>query len=105
MFIANRMPLGCPRPPTYMPSHAVDEFIAKHIRTLLKAPQVSAATWLALEKKEITQEKAFEALQDIGHVWDQLHPVERNKIVQILVDVVWVRHDGLEVHFKQDILR
>ena len=75
--------VGCPRPATYMPSHEVDEFIAKHVRTLLKAPQVSAATWLALEKKGISQEKAFEALQDIGHVWDQLHPLERNKIVQI----------------------
>ena len=37
----------------------------------------------------------------LGHVWDQLHPLERNKIVQILVDVVWVRHDGLEVHFHE----
>lgn len=93
--------VGCPRPATYMPSHEVDEFIEKHVCTLLKAPQVSAATWLALEKKGITQEKAFEELQDIGHVWDQLHPLERNKIVQILVDVVWVRHDGLKVHFHE----
>ena len=35
-----------------------------------------------------TQEKVFEVLQYIGHVYDQLHPLERNKIVQILADVV-----------------
>ena len=38
-------------------SNEVDEFIAKHVRTFLKTPQVSEATWLALEKKGVLKKR------------------------------------------------
>jgi hypothetical protein len=41
-----------------------------------------------------------EALQRLDPLWDQLFPVEQARIVQLLVERVIVRLDGLEIRLR-----
>ena len=43
-----------------------------------------------------------EALQRLDPLWDQLFPAEQSRIVQLLVERVVVRTDGLEISLRAE---
>lgn len=59
----------------------------------------------ALETHPITEADVRDALEGFDAVWQQLFPVEQARIVQLLVDGVEVRVDGLEMRLRADGLR
>jgi len=58
-----------------------------------------------IETQSLTEQEVVEALQQVDPVWDELFPAERNRIVQLLVERVEVREDGLEVRLRGDGFR
>jgi site-specific DNA recombinase len=47
----------------------------------------------------------IDALAQLEPVWDELFPAEQERIVQLLVERVEVRPEGLEVRLRGDGLR
>jgi site-specific DNA recombinase len=72
------------------------------LRALLRAPEMVVRVWRAawLEDDEIHEREVVDALQRLDPLWDQLFPVEQARIVQLLVDRVQIREDGLEISLR-----
>jgi site-specific DNA recombinase len=87
-----------------VPAGDVEAAVIGQIRALLRAPEVVVRVWRAahLENQEIDEREVVEALQRLDPLWDQLFPVEQARVIQLLVERVIVRLDGLEVRLRVD---
>jgi hypothetical protein len=85
-----------------VPAGDVETAVVGQIRVLLRAPEVVARVWRAayLEDQGIDECEIVEALQRLDPLWDQLFPVEQARIVQLLVERLIVRLDGLEIRLR-----
>jgi DNA invertase Pin-like site-specific DNA recombinase len=85
-----------------VPAGEVEAAVIGQIRALLRAPEVVVRTWRAayLEDQGIDEREVVEALQRLDPLWDQLFPVEQARIIQLLVERVIVRLDGLEIRMR-----
>jgi DNA invertase Pin-like site-specific DNA recombinase len=85
-----------------VPAGDVEAAIIGQIRALLRAPEVVVRVWRAayLEDQGIDEREVADALQRLDPLWDQLFPVEQARIVQLLVERVIVRLDGLEIRLR-----
>jgi hypothetical protein len=61
-------------------------------------------TWRAARTTatDVTEQEVLLALERIEPLWDELFPVERARIVRLLVDRVDVRADGAAVRLRLD---
>jgi site-specific DNA recombinase len=85
-----------------VPAGDVEAAVIGQIRALLGAPEVVVRVWRAahLEDQGIDEREVVEALQRLDPLWDQLFPAEQARIVQLLVERVTVRLDGLEIRLR-----
>jgi DNA invertase Pin-like site-specific DNA recombinase len=85
-----------------VPAGDVEAAVIGQIRALLRAPEVVVRVWRAayLEDNAIDEREVVEALQRLDPLWDQLFPVEQARIIQLLVERVIVRLDGLEIRLR-----
>jgi site-specific DNA recombinase len=65
---------------------------------------VVVRVWRAayLENEQIVEGEVVEALQRLNPLWDRLFPVEQARIIQLLVERVIVRLEGLEINLRVD---
>jgi site-specific DNA recombinase len=85
-----------------VPAGDVEAAVIGQIRALLRAPEVVVRVWRAayLEDDQIDEREVVEALQRLGPLWDRLFPAEQARIIQLLVERVIVRLDGLEIGLR-----
>jgi hypothetical protein len=69
---------------------------------MLRSPEVIVATWRAArsEIEGLAEDAVRAALEQLGPLWDELFPAEQARIVQLLVERVYVGTDGLEIHLR-----
>jgi site-specific DNA recombinase len=67
--------------------------------------EVVAAERRGLEANEITERDVIEAMEKLDPVWDELFPAEQTRIVQLLVERVEVKADGIDLRLRSDGLR
>jgi site-specific DNA recombinase len=58
-----------------------------------------------LERRAVTERDIIDALERLDPVWDELFPVEQERIVRLLVERVEVSPDGLDVRIRANGLR
>jgi hypothetical protein len=85
-----------------VPAGDVEAAVIGQTRALLRAPEVVARVWRTayLEDEGTGEREVVEALQRLDPLWDQLFPAEQARIVQLLVERVVVRLDGLEIRLR-----
>jgi DNA invertase Pin-like site-specific DNA recombinase len=85
-----------------VPAGEVEGAVINQVRALLRAPEVVARVWRAAQRAgEALEERAVvEALQRLDPLWDQLFPAEQARVLQLLVERVVVRLDGLEISLR-----
>jgi site-specific DNA recombinase len=85
-----------------VPAGDVEAAVIGQMRALLRAPEMVVRVWRAawLEDERVDECEVVEALQRLDPIWDQLFPVEQARIVQLLVERVIVRLDGLEIRLR-----
>ena len=69
----------------------------KEIRTLSEG--------IANLSEPVTEREVVDALRDIDPVWNELFPLEQERIVQLLVERVEVSLDGVDVRIRAGGLR
>jgi len=67
--------------------------------------EVVTAELRGLDASEITERDVIEAMEKLDPVWDELFPAEQTRIVQLLIERVEVRQDGIAVELRSDGLR
>jgi site-specific DNA recombinase len=87
-----------------VPTGAVEAAVIGQVRALLRAPEVVVRVWRTawLGDEQIDEREVVEALQRLDPLWEQLFPAEQARIIQLLVERVTVRLDGLELRLRVD---
>ena len=85
-----------------VPAGDVEAAVINQIRTLLRSPEIVVRVWRAAQRDgdAIDEREVVEALQRLDPLWGQLFPAEQARIVQLLVERVTVRLDGLEIGLR-----
>ena len=85
-----------------VPAGEVEAAVINQIRALLRSPEIVVRVWRAaqLDGEAIDEREVVEALQRLDPVWHQLFPLEQARILQLLVERVVVRLDGLEISLR-----
>jgi site-specific DNA recombinase len=85
-----------------VPAGGVEAAVIGQARALLRSPEVVVRTWRAgkADGDEIDEREVVEALQRLDPLWEQLFPAEQTRVIQLLVERVHVRLDGLELTLR-----
>ncbi len=76
----------------------VEAIVIKQMRTMLRTPEVIVNTWQA--DGEVSERDVGEALRRLDPVWEELFPVEQQRLVQLLIGRVDMAKDGVQVHLR-----
>jgi site-specific DNA recombinase len=87
-----------------VPAGEVEAAVIGQLRALLRAPELVVPVWRTawLGDEQIDEREVVEALQRLDPLWEQLFPAEQARIIQLLVERVTVRLDGLELRLRVD---
>jgi hypothetical protein len=91
-------------PVTSVPAADVEGAVLDHVQKLLAAPELIARTWATAKRQgeEITEREVTVLLADFATVWNELFPTEQARIVQLLVERVYVQEEALEVRIRAE---
>ena len=82
-----------------VPAAEIEAVVIDQLRGVFRQPEIIVGTWRAAreEATDVTEAEVREALLQLDPLWDELFPAEQARIVQLLVDRVEVRTDGIDV--------
>jgi site-specific DNA recombinase len=85
----------------------IERAVIDQLRVLLQSPEVLVATWRAARKSmpKLAEAEVRDALLRFDPLWDELFPVEQERIVRLLVCRVDIREDRLDIQLRIDGLR
>jgi site-specific DNA recombinase len=80
----------------------IEGAVIDQLRGVFRQPEIVVGAWRAAraEQDDITEAEAREALLQLDPLWDELFPAEQARIVQLLVERVDVRMQGVEVRLR-----
>ncbi len=96
---------GYARCPTRsMPAGEIEAVVIGQVRTMLKSPEMIVKAWQAgaEEDGDLIERDIIEALQRLDPVWEELFPVEQQRLVQLLVAQVYVEKHDVQVHLRAE---
>src|SRR5262245_35285383 len=85
-----------------VPAGSIEAAVIDQLWTLLKAPEVVMATWRAAkaEGAKVSEAMVREILERLDPLWEELFPAEQARIVQLLVQRIDLKPDGLELRLR-----
>ena len=91
---------GCPV--GRVPAAEIEAAVIDQLRGIFRQPEIIVGMWRAAkaDQDDITEDEAREAFLQLDPLWDELFPAEQARIVQLLVERVDVRTNGVEVRLR-----
>jgi site-specific DNA recombinase len=85
-----------------VPAAEIETAVVDQLRGMLRAPEIVVRTWRVARQTDqtIDETKVREALDCLDPLWDELFPAEQARIVQLLIERVDVRTDGLAIQLR-----
>jgi len=82
-----------------IPAGEIEGVVVEKIRSFLRSPEVlsQAVKEITITRPDISEEESITALQNIEQVWDHLFPAEQARIIQVLIERITVRKDGISI--------
>ena len=82
-----------------IPAGEVEAATVAQIKSVLESPESIAAVCALIQKTgaPIAEDATVMAMHQLGHVWEQLYPVERHRIVNLMIERVDLVAGGLKV--------
>lgn len=80
----------------------IEAVVTQQIRTMLRSPELVVKTWQAGEEAEsgIKERDVIDALRRLDPVWEELFPIEQQRLVQLLISTVEVGKGDVKVHLR-----
>jgi site-specific DNA recombinase len=87
-----------------VPQGEIEEIVLNQIHSLFRAPELVMATWKVCEEEKynLKEKDVIDCLKNIDPVWEHLFPLEKARIIQLLVSKVIVSPVGVDLHLKLD---
>jgi site-specific DNA recombinase len=85
-----------------VPAEPIEQMVLAQIHAALMSPEMVQSVWDVAQEKypALTEPEVVLPLRQMGQVWAQLFPAERQRIVQLLVDRVTLREEGIEITWR-----
>ncbi len=82
-----------------IPAGEIEGVVVEKIRSFLRSPEVlsQAVKEITITRPDISEEESISALQNIEQVWDHLFPAEQARIIQVLIERITIRKDGIRI--------
>jgi len=98
--VLKRGPDACPI--GRVPAAEIEAAVVDQLRGVFRQPEIVVGTWRSAqaEQGDVPEDEARKALQQLDPLWDELFPAEQARIVQLLVERVDVRTEGVEVRLR-----
>lgn len=82
----------------------IEGIVAAKVKEILKHPDIILRTLEYTQQKsdEFSEDQIIKAFQKIEPVWDELFPVEKNRIVHLLIEKVVINPYGADISFRSD---
>ena len=86
-----------------LPAEAIEQLVLAQVHAAPQTPEVVQAVCdrVAVETRKVTEPELMLALRQLGNVWEQLLPVEGQRIVQSLVERVTLLDNGIEISWRE----
>lgn len=80
----------------------IEAAVVELLRDLLRAPELIVRTWIAarVHDARIAEADVREAFEWLDPTWDELFPAEQAHLVQLLVERVDVKTDGIAIRLR-----
>lgn len=82
-------------------AHEIEDSVTDQILQYLKKPEFIINTMRAARGK-ISENAVIDAFKNLERVWDELFPIEKARIVNLLVKNIVVMEDGLSINLFKD---
>ncbi len=76
----------------------IEAVVIRHVRAMLRAPEMVVKTWQA--SAGVHERDVVEALKKLDPVWEELFPVEQQRLVQLLIGAVEVSKGDVQIHLR-----
>jgi site-specific DNA recombinase len=98
--ILKRGPGTCPV--GRIPAAEIETAVIEQLRGFLRAPELIVRTWMTAIRHDerITEAEVRDAFERLDPMWDELFPAEQARIVQLLVERVDVKVDGIAIRLR-----
>jgi DNA invertase Pin-like site-specific DNA recombinase len=98
--ILKRGPGTCPV--GRIPAAEIETAVIEQLRGFLRAPELIVRTWMTATRHDerITEAEVRDAFERLDPMWDELFPAEQARIVQLLVERVDVKVDGIAIRLR-----
>ena len=86
-----------------VPAEPIEQMVLAQIHAALMSPEMVQSVWDVAQEKypALTEPEVVLPLRQMGQVWTQLFPVERQRIVQLLIERVTLREEGIEITWRE----
>jgi site-specific DNA recombinase len=91
-----------------LPAGEIEQAVLQQIHATLQKPEMIIAVWRAAQTYQAAQPdqldeaQAVVAIRQMGKVWEQLFPVEQQRIAQLLIERVQLHEEGLDIVWRED---
>jgi site-specific DNA recombinase len=87
-----------------VPAGEIEAAVVDQLRILLRTPEIIVATWRAAKEKagDLTEGQVRDALYQLDPLWNELFPAEQARIVQLLVERIDVREQGISIRLRTE---
>ena len=89
-----------------LPAAEIETAVLEQIHLALRSPEMLVATWRACQRNpagaDLDEAHVLIAMQRIGAVWEQLFPIEQQRITQLLIERIQVHGQGLDILWRED---
>ncbi|MEO5332579.1 MAG: recombinase family protein [Magnetococcus sp. YQC-5] len=82
----------------------IEAVVIQQIRSMLKSPEMIVKSWQIGNEEDsgIKERDVADALRRLDPVWEELFPVEQQRLVQLLIEKVEVGKGDVQVHLRSE---
>jgi site-specific DNA recombinase len=100
--VIKRGPEACPI--QRVPAAEVEAAIIDQVRALVRTPEIIVRTWKEAHRRDgsVTEDDVRKSLSGFDAVWEELFPAEQARVIQLLIERVDIRLDGLTIRLRTE---
>ena len=85
-----------------IPAAELEKLVLDRVRRILKAPDVVARAIRHVQKNdpEMSEREIIDMLSRLDPVWEELFPLEQNRLLTLLVETLVVGNDGVDLQLR-----
>ena len=110
-YLEKRQSAGATYDPTRpnigpLPASEIEAAVLAQVHKALQEPEMIVGVWQAgmalRERQEIDEPTVLVAMRQMSEVWENLVPIEQNRIMRLLIERVQLHEDGLDIIWQDD---